>query len=624
MIRTVLHSLAIRIININHMESSLIKNIAIIAHVDHGKTTLVDKLLEQSGTFKKHQETKQRVLDSDDIEKERGITIFSKNTGILWNNYKINIIDTPGHADFGGEVERILSMADSVLLLVDAVEGPMPQTTFVLRKALEINLLPIVVINKVDRFGSRPNWVLDKTFDLFIDLGASEKQLDFPVIYSSALNGWASKDHKIITNDLNALFQIIIDHVPSPIQNHFQPFQMQISALDFSNYLGVIGIGKIKRGTIKVGQQISITNSYNQIRNEKVQKILIFRGLERIEINEAKSGDIVALSGLGDLKISETICDVNNIEHINDLKIDEPTISMIFQVNDSPFAGKEGKYITSRNLNDRLKKELKTNIALKVENTVDADKFIVSGRGELHISILVENLRREGYELALSSPDVVYKMIENKKHEPFEELTIDIEEKFQGTLIEKLNQRKGQLLNLTPLENNKLRLTYLIPARGLIGFKSEFLTLTSGTGNLYSLFKEYRPFVNNLNRKRKNGALISMNQGKTITYALYNLQERGKLILSSGEEVYEGMIIGFNSKENDLTVNPLKGKQLTNFRTSSSDEATILVSPIKITLEKAIELINEDELIEVTPSAIRLRKKYLKEHERKKINKNNF
>ena len=603
------------------MDSTLIKNIAIIAHVDHGKTTLVDKLLEQSGTFEKHQEIKQRVLDSNDLERERGITIFSKNTGIFWNNYKINIIDTPGHADFGGEVERILSMADSVLLLVDAVEGPMPQTTFVLKKALETNLLPIVVINKVDRFGSRPNWVLDKTFDLFVDLGATEKQLDFPVIYSSALNGWATKDYENQTTNLNALFQIIIDHVPTPEQNYDEPFQMQISALDFSNYLGVIGIGKIKRGTIKANQQISIIDSTNQTRNEKIQKIMMFKGLERIEIDEAKSGDIIALSGLGDLKISDTICDINNLEHINDLKIDEPTISMIFQVNDSPFAGKEGKYITSRNLNDRLQKELKTNIALKVQNTKDPDKFIVSGRGELHLSILVENMRREGYELALSSPDVVYKVVNGEKHEPYEELTLDIEEKHQGNVIEKLNERKGQLTNLSPLENNKLRLTYLIPARGLIGFRSEFLTLTSGTGNLYSLFKDYRSIVKNLNRKRKNGALVSMNKGKTITYALYNLQERGKLILSSGIDVYEGMIIGFNSKENDLVVNPLKGKQLTNFRSSGSDEATILVTPIKLTLEKAIEVINEDELIEVTPSSIRLRKKYLKEHERKKMNK---
>ena len=621
MTRFCLHNQPIRIRSIIHMESSLIKNIAIIAHVDHGKTTLIDKLLEQSGTFKKHQESKQRVLDSNDLEKERGITIFSKNTGVFWNNYKINIIDTPGHADFGGEVERILSMADSVLLLVDAVEGPMPQTTFVLKKALKINLLPIVVINKVDRFGSRPDWALDKTFDLFVDLGANEKQLDFPVIYSSALNGWASKELEISTTNLDDLFQMIIDHVPSPKESYDQPFQMQISALDFSNFLGVIGVGKIKRGTIKIGQKVIITDSLNNMRNEKVIKIMMFKGLERIEINEAKSGDIIALSGLGDLKISDTICDIDNVEHIKDLKIDEPTISMIFQVNDSPFAGKEGKYITSRNLNERLQKELKTNIALKIEPTNDPDKFTVSGRGELHLSILVENLRREGYELALSSPDVVYKIINGQKHEPYEEITIYIEKKYQGNLIEKLSERKGQLVNLSHLENNNLRLTYLIPTLGLIGFRSEFLTLTSGTGDLYSLFKDYRPFVQNLNRKRKNGALVSMNQGKTVAYALYNLQERGKLILSSGTDVYEGMIIGFNSKENDLTVNPLKGKQLTNFRSSGSDDATILVTPISLTLEKAIEMINEDELIEVTPYTIRLRKKYLKEHERKKNNK---
>ncbi len=603
------------------MNTNLIKNIAIIAHVDHGKTTLVDKMLEQSGTFQKHEEIKQRVLDSDDIEKERGITIFSKNTGIFWNNHKINIIDTPGHADFGGEVERILSMADSVLLLVDAVEGPMPQTTFVLKKALEINLLPIVVINKIDRTGSRPDWVLDKTFDLFVELEASEKQLDFPIIYCSGINGWATKDYKIKTTNLNELFEVIVHHVPTPKRDNESPFQMQISALDFSNYLGVIGIGKIKRGIIKVGQQICITNSSNIERKEKVQKIMMFQGLDKIELQTARSGDIIALCGLGNLKISDTICDINKIEYIEALKIDEPTISMIFQVNDSPFAGQEGKFITSRNLKERLYKELKTNIALKVKDTKDPDKFDVSGRGELHLSILVEKLRREGYELALSSPDVVYKLVNGAKYEPFEELTIDIDEKFQGNVIEKLNERKGQLLNLSKLQKNKLRLNYIIPSRGLIGFRSEFLTLTSGTGDLFSLFKEYRPLVKSINRKRKNGALISMHQGKTINYALYNLQERGKLVLSGGENVYEGMIIGFNSKDNDLTVNPIKTKQLTNFRSSGTDEDTILITPLKLTLEKAIEMINDDELIEITPKSIRMRKKYLKEHERKKFNK---
>ena len=604
------------------MNTNLIKNIAIIAHVDHGKTTLIDKMLEQSGSIKEHGEIKQRVLDSNELEKERGITIFSKNTGIFWKNYKINIIDTPGHADFGGEVERILTMADSVLLLIDAVEGPMPQTTFVLKKALEINLLPIVVINKIDRNGSRPDWVLNKTFDLFVELGANEKQLDFPTIYCSGLNGWASKDPTVITSDLEELFQLIANHVPTPTNNNESPFQMQISALDFSNYLGVIGIGKIKRGTIQVGQQICITDSSHKQRKEKVQKIMMFQGLDKIELETAKSGDIIALCGLGNLKISDTICDVNKIEYIKDLKIDDPTITMIFQVNDSPFAGQEGKYITSRNLKERLYKELKTNIALKVKETKDPDKFEVSGRGELHLSILVENFRREGFELALSSPDVVYKFINGEKNEPFEELTIDINESFQGSIIEKLSDRKGELLSLLPLQNNKLRLSYLIPSRGLIGFRSEFLTLTSGTGNLYSLFKEYRPIIKNVSRKRKNGVLISMNHGKAINYALYNLQERGKLIISGGENVYEGMIIGFNSKDNDLTVNPIKTKQLTNFRSTSSDEATVLITPLKLTLEKAIEMINEDELIEITPKSIRMRKKYLKEHERKKFYKN--
>ncbi len=599
-------------------ETNKIKNIAIIAHVDHGKTTLVDKMLQQSGTFRDHEEIKDRVLDSNDLEKERGITILSKNTGIVWNQYRINIIDTPGHADFGGEVERILSMADSVLLLVDAVEGPMPQTTFVLKKALESSLKPIVVINKIDRDGARPDWVLDKTFDLFVDLNANEKQLDFPVIYASALNGWATKELNNKAEDLKDLFSIIVDNVSSPEDKSNEPLQMQITALDYSNFLGIIGIGKIKKGFIKKNQLVSIIDRNEKVKQDKVSKIMIFQGLNQKEVDHAFCGDIVALSGLDDLKISDTICDPEHLDKMANLKIDEPTLTMMFQVNDSPFAGNDGKFVTSRVIKDRLYKELKTNVALKVENTESADKFKVSGRGELHLSILIENMRREGFEIGVSSPDVIYRTIDNKKCEPFEELILDIEEQHQGVVIEKLGERKALLLNLTPIENNKLRLNYEIPTRGLIGFRSEFLTLTSGTGVINHTFKEYKPCINNINRNRKNGALISMSQGKAVPYALFNLQERGRLIIPSNVDVYEGMIIGFNSRENDLTVNPLKTKQLTNFRSSGADEAVTLTPETKITLEKAIEMINEDELIEVTPKDIRLRKKYLKEHERKK------
>ena len=599
-------------------ETNKIKNIAIIAHVDHGKTTLVDKMLQQSGTFKEHEELKERVLDSNDLEKERGITILSKNTGIIWNEFRINIIDTPGHADFGGEVERILSMADSVLLLVDAVEGPMPQTTFVLKKALESSLKPIVVINKIDRDGARPDWVLDKTFDLFVELNANEKQLDFPIIYASALNGWATKEYNKKTDNLNDLFSMIIDNVESPDDKSNEPLQMQITALDYSNFLGIIGIGKVKKGLIKKNQTVSIIDKDEKIKQDKVSKIMIFQGLHQKEVDEAFCGDIVALSGLDDLKISDTICDPEHLKKMPNLKIDEPTLSMIFQVNDSPFAGNDGKFVTSRVIKDRLDKEIKTNVALKVESTESADKFKVSGRGELHLSILIENMRREGFEIGVSSPDVIYKTIDGQKCEPFEDLILDIEEQHQGVVIEKLGERKAQLINLTPFENNKLRLNYEIPTRGLIGFRSEFLTLTSGTGIINHTFKEYKPCVININRNRKNGALISMSQGKAVPYALFNLQERGKLIIPSNIEVYEGMIIGFNSRENDLTVNPLKTKQLTNFRSSGADEAIVLTPETKITLEKAIEMINEDELIEVTPKEIRLRKRYLKEHERKK------
>ena len=595
-----------------------IRNIAIIAHVDHGKTTLVDKMLQQSGTFKEHEEIKERVLDSNDLEKERGITILSKNTGIIWNDCRINIIDTPGHADFGGEVERILSMADSALLLVDAVEGPMPQTTFVLKKALKSSLEPIVVINKIDRDGARPDWVLDKTFDLFVDLKANEKQLDFPIIYASALNGWSSLDYNIKTESLKCLFDIIVEKVPSPINNSCNPLQMQITALDYSNYLGMIGIGKIENGNLKKNQVVSVIERDGNIRNEKISKIMVFQGLSQIDVNEAYCGDIVALNGLGDLKISDTICDIDKIQKMPNLQIDEPTLSMVFQVNDSPLSGSDGKFITSRNLKDRLDKELKTNVALKVETTDDADKFKVSGRGELHLSILIENMRREGFEVGISSPDVIYKIIDSQKCEPFEDLTLDIEDQYQGIVIEKLGERKAQLINLIPKETNKVRLNYEITTRGLIGFRSEFLTLTSGSGLINHTFKEYKPVITNINRNRKNGALISMSHGKAVSYALHNLQQRGKLIINGNDEIYEGMIIGFNSRDEDLTVNPLKSKQLTNFRANGSDDSINLVPPLSITLEKAIEIINDDELIEVTPNNIRLRKKFLKEHERKK------
>ena len=480
-------------------ETNKIKNIAIIAHVDHGKTTLVDKMLQQSGTFKEHEELKERVLDSNDLEKERGITILSKNTGIIWNEFRINIIDTPGHADFGGEVERILSMADSVLLLVDAVEGPMPQTTFVLKKALESSLKPIVVINKIDRDGARPDWVLDKTFDLFVELNADEKQLDFPIIYASALNGWATKEHNKKTDNLNDLFSIIIDNVESPDDKSNEPLQMQITALDYSNFLGIIGIGKVKKGLIKKNQTVSIIAKDEKVKQDKVSKIMIFQGLHQKEVDEAFCGDIVALSGLDDLKISDTICDPEHLEKMPNLKIDEPTLSMIFQVNDSPFAGNDGKFVTSRVIKDRLDKEIKTNVALKVESTESADKFKVSGRGELHLSILIENMRREGFEIGVSSPDVIYKTINGQKCEPFEDLILDIEEQYQGVVIEKLGERKAQLINLTPFENNKLRLNYEIPTRGLIGFRSEFLTLTSGTGIINHTFKKYKPCVININ-----------------------------------------------------------------------------------------------------------------------------
>ncbi len=596
----------------------LIRNIAIVAHVDHGKTTLVDTLLQQSGTFAAHTETIERVMDSNDLEKERGITILSKNTGLRWKEYRINIVDTPGHADFGGEVERVLSMVDSVLLLVDAVDGPMPQTGFVTKKALQAGLRPIVVINKVDRDGARPDWVLDQTFDLFDRLGADEHQLDFPVVYASAIQGWATDDLSNKTDNMDTIFETIIKNVAYPKVNPNGDLQIQVSALSYSSYVGLIGTGRIRRGKLKKGQQVSVGSINGEIRQAKVLQIMNFHGLEKQEVDEANAGDIVAISGLGELKISDTICEFGKFVGIEKLSVDEPTLSMIIQVNDSPFAGQEGKLVTSRSIRDRLHQELKTNVALRVEDTDNPDKFRISGRGELHLSILIENMRREGFEMGVSSPEVITKKIDNEKKEPYENVTIDIEEVHQGKVMEKMGERKAQLSDMVPDGKGRVRLDYNMTSRGLIGFRSEFLTLTSGTGLLYHTFDKYGPIVQGLHTGRRNGALISIGQGKALPYALFNLQERGKMIIENGIEVYEGMIVGIHSRNNDLVVNPLKGKQLTNVRASGNDEAVTLTTPIQVTLEFALEFINDDELVEVTPQSLRIRKKFLKEHERKK------
>ncbi len=596
----------------------LIRNIAIVAHVDHGKTTLVDTLLQQSGTFAAHAETIERVMDSNDLEKERGITILSKNTGLRWKEYRINIVDTPGHADFGGEVERVLSMVDSVLLLVDAVDGPMPQTGFVTKKALQAGLRPIVVINKVDRDGARPDWVLDQTFDLFDRLGADEHQLDFPVVYASAIQGWATDEMSDKKNNMDTIFETIIKNVAYPNVDPGGKLQMQVSALSYSSYVGLIGTGRIRRGHLKKGQQVSIGSLNGEIRQGKVLQIMNFHGLEKQEVDEANAGDIVAISGLGDLKISDTICEFGKFEGLEKLSVDEPTLSMIIQVNDSPFAGQEGKLVTSRSIRDRLHQELKTNVALKVEGTDNPDKFRISGRGELHLSILIENMRREGFEMGVSSPEVITKKIDNVNKEPYENVTIDVEELHQGKVMEKMGERKAQLSDMVPDGKGRVRLDYNMTSRGLIGLRSEFLTLTSGSGLLYHTFDKYGPIVQGLHTGRRNGALISIGQGKALPYALFNLQERGKMIIENGIEVYEGMIVGIHSRNNDLVVNPLKGKQLTNVRASGNDEAVTLTTPIQVTLEFALEFINDDELVEVTPNSLRIRKKFLKEHERKK------
>ena len=596
----------------------LIRNIAIVAHVDHGKTTLVDTLLQQSGTFAAHAETIERVMDSNDLEKERGITILSKNTGLRWKEYRINIVDTPGHADFGGEVERVLSMVDSVLLLVDAVDGPMPQTGFVTKKALQAGLRPIVVINKVDRDGARPDWVLDQTFDLFDRLGADEHQLDFPVVYASAIQGWATDDLSNKTDNMDTIFETIIKNVAYPKVDPNGDLQIQVSALSYSSYVGLIGTGRIRRGNLKKGQQVSVGSVNGEIRQAKVLQIMNFHGLEKQEVDEANAGDIVAISGLGELKISDTICEFGKFVGIEKLSVDEPTLSMIIQVNDSPFAGQEGKLVTSRSIRDRLHQELKTNVALRVEDTDNPDKFRISGRGELHLSILIENMRREGFEMGVSSPEVITKKIDNEKKEPYENVTIDVEEVHQGKVMEKMGERKAQLSDMVPDGKGRVRLDYNMTSRGLIGFRSEFLTLTSGSGLLYHTFDKYGPIVQGLHTGRRNGALISIGQGKALPYALFNLQERGKMIIENGIEVYEGMIVGIHSRNNDLVVNPLKGKQLTNVRASGNDEAVTLTTPIQVTLEFALEFINDDELVEVTPKSLRIRKKFLKEHERKK------
>ena len=596
----------------------LIRNIAIVAHVDHGKTTLVDTLLQQSGTFAAHAETIERVMDSNDLEKERGITILSKNTGLRWKEYRINIVDTPGHADFGGEVERVLSMVDSVLLLVDAVDGPMPQTGFVTKKALQAGLRPIVVINKVDRDGARPDWVLDQTFDLFDRLGADEHQLDFPVVYASAIQGWATDDLSNKTDNMDTIFETIIKNVAYPKVDPNGDLQIQVSALSYSSYVGLIGTGRIRRGNLKKGQQVSVGSVNGEIRQAKVLQIMNFHGLEKQEVDEANAGDIVAISGLGELKISDTICEFGKFVGIEKLSVDEPTLSMIIQVNDSPFAGQEGKLVTSRSIRDRLHQELKTNVALRVEDTDNPDKFRISGRGELHLSILIENMRREGFEMGVSSPEVITKKIDNEKKEPYENVTIDVEEVHQGKVMEKMGERKAQLSDMVPDGKGRVRLDYNMTSRGLIGFRSEFLTLTSGSGLLYHTFDKYGPIIQGLHTGRRNGALISIGQGKALPYALFNLQERGKMIIENGIEVYEGMIVGIHSRNNDLVVNPLKGKQLTNVRASGNDDAVTLTTPVQVTLEFALEFINDDELVEVTPKSLRIRKKFLKEHERKK------
>ena len=591
------------------MNSENIRNIAIIAHVDHGKTTLVDKLLEQSGTLDRKDLGSERLMDSFDQEKERGITILAKNTAINWKDYKINIVDTPGHADFGGEVERILTMVDSVLLLVDAVDGPMPQTRFVTEKAFEQGLNPILLINKIDRDGARPDWVLDQVFDLFDRLGGNDEQMDFDVIYTSALNGVAGLEPDEIKEDMSPLLDLIVEKVPSPKVDVSKPFQMQISALDSNEYVGVIGIGRIKAGKIKPNDPVVIIDSDKEERKGKVLQVMSHRGLERIEVSEADAGDIVCVSGIEKLFISDTLCSPENVSSLPPLKVDEPTVSMTFQVNDSPFAGQDGKFVTSRNIKERLEQELLSNVALRVKQGDSPDKFIVSGRGELHLSVLIESMRRDGFELGVSKPEVIQKEINGEIHEPYEQVVIDIEEEFQGSIMEEMGLRKAELRDMVPDGKGRLKLEFLAPSRGIIGFRSQFLTLTSGTGIFTSVFEKYDKAKTSELKNRQNGVLVSMAAGKTLAYSLFNLQNRGKLFVGHGTDVYKGQIVGLHSRDNDLPVNPTKAKQLTNIRAAGTDENLILTPHINHSLEQALEFIEEDELVEVTPSYLRLRKK---------------
>ena len=597
-----------------------LRNIAIIAHVDHGKTTLVDKLLEQSGTLKAGNN---RVMDSNDLEQERGITILAKNTAITWKEHHINIVDTPGHADFGGEVERILSMVDSCLLLVDAVEGPMPQTRFVTQKAFQHGLKPIVVVNKIDRDGARCDWVVDQVFELFDHLGASDDQLDFQVVYASAINGFATLDPDTPSDSMEPLLDMILEHAPKPDVSLEGPFQMQISSLDHSSYVGTIGVGRIQRGSIKPNTQVKVIDREGKVRSGKVLQVLGHMGLERYESEEASAGDIIAVTGVGELDISDTICDPEHVEALPALSVDEPTISMVFSVNDSPFAGQDGEYLTSRQIRKRLMDEAEHNVALRIGDAGSSEKFLVSGRGELHLSILIENMRREGYELAVSRPQVILKEIDGVVCEPYESVTLDVMQQHQGGVIEKLNAKRGVLVDMVPDEHGRVRMDYEVPSQGLFGFQSELISMTQGTGIMHHVFLEYRPHVSTELQYRHQGALVSIAQGPATTYALFNLQSRGRIMIEPGDEVYEGMVVGLHSRDNDLVVNVCKTKQLTNVRASGTDDALILTPPLKYTLEQALGLITDDELVEITPKKIRLRKKFLKEHERKRASRGN-
>ncbi|GAB0147950.1 MULTISPECIES: translational GTPase TypA [Marichromatium] len=598
-----------------------LRNIAIIAHVDHGKTTLVDQLLQQSGTLGERFGPVERVMDSNALEKERGITILSKNTAIRWNDYRINIVDTPGHADFGGEVERVLSMVDSVLLLVDAREGPMPQTRFVTSKAFAHGLRPIVVVNKIDRPGARPDWVIDQVFDLFDRLGATDEQLDFPIVYASALNGYAGLEDDVRDGDMSPLFQAIVEHCPAPEVKPEAPFQMQVSTLDYNAFVGAIAVGRIRQGSVRPNQQVTVVKRDGTRQKVKIGLVYGYLGLDRHEVDSASAGDIVALTGIEAPNVSDTLCDPDHVEPMTPLTVDEPTVTMTFQVNTSPFAGREGKYLTSRQLKDRLQRELIHNVALRVEEGNDPEKFRVSGRGELHLSILLENMRREGYELAVSRPEVIFREIDGEICEPYEQLTVDVDEECQGAIMQALGERRAELKDMVPDGKGRVRLDYEIPSRGLIGFQTEFMSLTSGTGLKYHVFERYRPATTGGIAERRNGALISNATGKALGYALFNLQERGRMLVSPGDEIYEGQVVGIHSRDNDLTVNPLKAKQLTNIRAAGSDENILLTPPVKFTLEQALEFIEDDELVEITPNAIRVRKRHLTEQDRKRASR---